>query len=325
MAEAVIDGLLEFAETRLLPKSTGLSVEWFGGEPLLGMAVIERLSAEFREICGRRQQGYTAGVTTNGYLLDRVAAERLIAIGVTSAQVTLDGPAEIHNRRRPTAGGRGSFERILDNLREIPKQLEVSIRINVDARNQAQVFSLLSFLAREGIAHKAKPYVARVEEFSEECSSSAGSILSSAEFEQFKRELKDRCLNEGVPWFSDSPPRQIASGFCIVDTRKGFVVLPDGRLLKCWAEAGNRLASPVAHLLKRETWLRPLMSPLQVRNPFDDVECRACKILPACMGGCPRLRANLRRKGITLCPPVRYSLADEVHTVFLRQTKALRS
>ena len=47
-----------------------MRVEWFGGEPLLCMDVIENLSKHFIDICRKAHKGYTAAITTNGYLLD---------------------------------------------------------------------------------------------------------------------------------------------------------------------------------------------------------------------------------------------------------------
>lgn len=321
MSPEVQEALLKFVRTSLLPKSRGLSIEWFGGEPLLGISVIESLTRSFRQACHEKGfSGPTGSITTNGYLLTPETTARLIGLGVTSAQVTFDGPPEVHNRRRPLAGGLGSFDKILANLKTIPPEFEVSIRINVDAGNRDCVFDLLTLLRDEGVIPRATPYVAKVESFSEECRSSEGIFLTSEQFGQFKTELRARCLEAGIPWFSSDPPRLAAYGFCIVDQPKGFVVQPDGKLLKCWAEAGNSTGTPVAHLLDEKTWNHMACSPLQSRDPFDDEECCQCKILPACMGGCPRIRQSLRQEGIKRCPTLRYSLPDDVRALHFRET-----
>lgn len=46
----------------------------------------------------------------------RKIAERLRDLGVSRAQITLDGTAEHHNRRRFRKGGAATFDRIVQNI-----------------------------------------------------------------------------------------------------------------------------------------------------------------------------------------------------------------
>src|SRR5215207_6934664 len=46
-----------------------MSVDWFGGEPLLALDVIEHLSAAFRRLCERHGADYSAQVITNGTVI----------------------------------------------------------------------------------------------------------------------------------------------------------------------------------------------------------------------------------------------------------------
>lgn len=320
MTEVVQDALITFTKVRLLPRSKELSLEWFGGEPLVGISVIDSLTTRFRSLCAENGlPAPTASITTNGYLLCPEMCARLLSLGVSTAQVTLDGPPDIHDRRRPLAGGLPSFDRILRNIKEAPDGFSIAVRVNVDAGNKDHVFTLIELLHAQGIIPRMAVYVAKVESFSEECRSSDGMFLSSAEYASFKNDLHARCRSAGIPWSSDDTPRLVAYGYCVVDQPKGFVVQPDGELLKCWAEAGNRTGRPVAHLLNASSWGRLALSPLQSRDPFDDDECCGCSMLPACMGGCPRIRETLRHQGVKRCPPLRYALREEVLALYLRQ------
>ncbi|GAA2905369.1 hypothetical protein GCM10020220_113250 [Nonomuraea rubra] len=58
-------------------------------------------------------------MTTNGYLLDHTAAERLAGLGIRRFQVSLDGPARHHDHTRVRADGQGTFDRIWRNLLSI--------------------------------------------------------------------------------------------------------------------------------------------------------------------------------------------------------------
>jgi len=359
MLAAVQDALVNFASRYLLPKSKELSIDWFGGEPLVGLSVMKSLTARLREACSAAGLPHPTGsVTTNGYLLDPAMYQQLMDLGIRSAQITIDGPPEIHNRRRPMVGGQPTFDHIIRNIQDVPEGFSLSIRINVDSGNVNHIFELIELLHREGILPRVTAYTGIVESFSEECRSSDGMFLTSEQYAKFKVDLNRQCEAAGIPWSSSESPRLVAYGYCIVDQPKGFVIQPDGKLLKCWAEAGNATARPVADLLQEDTW-GPLfaklpknkcgsssprpepvptlqlvkinqvpgaspvritpVSPLQSRDPFDDEECCECSLLPACMGGCPTIRENLRFQGVKRCPPLRYSLPEEVRALYVRQ------
>lgn len=106
--------LIEFVKKQGKKK---LQVMWYGGEPTLSIDLIQDLSKEFIDIFG--QENYTAGIVTNGYLLDRDMAKLLTNLNVHFAQITLDGPKEYHNKRRIHKSGNGSFEEIIKNIEEI--------------------------------------------------------------------------------------------------------------------------------------------------------------------------------------------------------------
>lgn len=317
MSPEIQDALVEFVRTRVLRHGASLSVEWFGGEPLLALPVIEHLTERLESACREEGAGTPRGsMVTNGYLLTPQNVSRLLAAHISSAQVTLDGPAEVHDRRRPLSGGGGSFRRIIENLKQLPESFHVCVRINVNGGNRGHILELLKLLFAEGVIPRATAYVSRVESFGEKCQSSEGGLLTAEDFAAYRRDLAEECSRAGIPRMWNDHPRVLALGVCVVDQRKSFVVEPDGRLLKCWAEAGNQCGEAVAHLRCRESWDRIATSSLERRNPFDDGECCACGILPICMGGCPRLREDTRRRGDKRCPPLRYSLAEAVRAFY---------
>jgi uncharacterized protein len=97
-----------------------LQVSWFGGEPMLARPIVEEIAAH-AGAAARRHTGlvYEGDMTTNGYLLDAAAVERLAGLGVRAYQVSLDGPEHLHDTTRVRADGRGSFARIWRNLLSI--------------------------------------------------------------------------------------------------------------------------------------------------------------------------------------------------------------
>lgn len=117
-------------------KYRGLSVAWFGGEPLLNMEYIRKLSQDFINICSCAKKEYSAVISTNGYLLTKEIFRELLQFQVKEYQITIDGLEQTHNALRPLAGGKGTFKRITENLEALKKvkgNFRVSIRTNCNS------------------------------------------------------------------------------------------------------------------------------------------------------------------------------------------------
>lgn len=117
-----------------------LSIMWFGGEPLIANDIVLELSEHFAALA-RTYDGlqYLASMTTNGSRLDLHTAERLVAVGVRSFQVSLDGPKEHHDRTRLRADGAGSFDVIWNNLRQLAQSsldIDIMLRLHVTPANR---------------------------------------------------------------------------------------------------------------------------------------------------------------------------------------------
>lgn len=135
MSEFVQEAIIRFVK-RELANHKGLSVGWFGGEPLLAMAVIERLSEQFIEICRQLKKPYISSMTTNGYLLNEEVFERLQKLHVNHFQITIDGDRKTHDNQRVLRGGAPTYEQIMSNLNDIQcnakgKLWSISLRTNV--------------------------------------------------------------------------------------------------------------------------------------------------------------------------------------------------
>ena len=84
MPRAVIDGVIALIERRA-PTLDRLELEWFGGEPLLALDVIEEVSRRVLAQQEHRPQLVCSGAaTTNGYRLDLETAARLVALPVAA-------------------------------------------------------------------------------------------------------------------------------------------------------------------------------------------------------------------------------------------------
>lgn len=309
MVAEVQDALVRWVEAEL-PGRRQLGVIWYGGEPLLCPDVIERLSVAFQARCADAGIVYTAGVVTNGFRLDGATAAWLADLGVVSAQVSLDGPPEEHDRRRHLRGRQGTFARILANLKEAVavERLALVLRVNVDARNVAAAERLVDLLAAEGFARRPHVQVAfaRVVDPAGVGSPLWHQCLAPEEFAHQERRLVAYARTKGLARVVPPRPR---GGACGAVRAWSFVVAPDGSLHKCWqtvadaTQAVGHVAAPAT--IDDRRW-----------RAWDPIQgaCARCSVLPACMGGCPK-EAMACGQEDPACPPLRYTLPEVLRAV----------
>ncbi len=304
MGEEVQQELIRLARARTQPEGT-LAVTWFGGEPLLNVPIIERLSRAFMEICEEKKAKYSASIITNGYLLDRETAKTLVDLKIDHAQVTLDGPEPVHDARRPTAGGKGSFERIFANLRETSPILPISLRINVDQTNRDAIPAVLDLLAAAGLQGSVHPYIGHTLPYNEICQDVAGSCIGSEDFALLDLETALDLMRRGFRTYS--PPKS-TNAYCLADNDNSFVVTPSGGIVNCWNDSASAEAE-IGHLLKPQTpQMRAKALEWLKRDPFS-LECVDCLLLPICMGGCPYM---FLRSGELQCHRWKFHLDESI-------------
>jgi uncharacterized protein len=113
-ARQSIDYLLAHADRRVAP-----TVDLFGGEPLLRWPVVEQAILYIRQEL--RRQDVEIVLYTNALLLDRSRLDLLMANRVV-LQISLDGPADVHDRARVDGRGAGTHARVLGALRTIRRR-----------------------------------------------------------------------------------------------------------------------------------------------------------------------------------------------------------
>lgn len=316
MGVRVQDAIVKFVDQAQHVKR--LQIAWYGGEPLLAMPVIESLSDRLLAVCASRNVVYNAMVVTNGYKLDRKCSESLVQRRVTSAQVTLDGAEEDHDRSRPLINGRSSYSRIIRNLTKIVNEepsLNISLRVNVDQRNGPNIYRLLDELDQLGLGRRKNfgVYFAPVEAITDGCHSSSGSCLSKAEYGELELDLVRRAFDAGL-CSAPYPPR--FRGLCGALRPQGIVVLPNGDLHKCW----DTVSMP--EMKVGQIWDTDAVrdDPRAQRwlewSPFDNPVCSKCKILPNCVGSCAHKFLNpgqTKGEAASLpCPSWKYNIYEKL-------------
>ena len=328
MTPPVADAVFRFVQQHMRDAGArSVYVNWFGGEPLLNVDVLCQLSAQIRREAEATGAHYESMVITNGALLTRGVAERLRAAGVEAVQVTIDGPAEVHDRRRPFKGGQPSFARIVANVRATQDLLRTTIRVNVDQGNRAAQPALVRALAAEGIldgAHAARLYAGKVTRYTEQ-SEMLWAPLDQRAIAQLGDPIAGELTALGLPVLAAGSPLDWAGdrGGCSAMRNHSFVIGPSGQLFKCelgihddrealgtvgpiagaldpsaspGPGAPDSTASAAAAAPARKPRRLPVIGPAfgsrsldwSGHNPYDSPVCSGCQFVPLCKGGCPK-------------------------------------
>ena len=270
---------------RKLRTARRLEVLWYGGEPLVGLGALLTLSDEFLARAAAAGAGYAASIITNGYLLTAEVARQLRERSVTAAQVSLDGPPAVHDRRRPLAGGRGSFDQVLANVVAVAGILDVGIRINLDAGNVAGLPELMGILAAAGLAGRVGVHLGHVlPSPGNPLSPGAAygtSCLPRAAFAEAEQEFADLAAGLGFATGEAAAP---TGAPCTAVRANELVIGSRGEIYKCTETVGD----PHEVVGNLRDWPREgdRLSKWLTYDPFTDPECRTCHALPVCMGGC---------------------------------------
>ncbi len=268
-----------------------VAITWYGGEPLLAFPIIEELMESIYEKFERK---YVAvSVVTNGYLLTENVARKMKKLNISSIQITIDGPPEIHNKRRRLPSGEDTFFVILENMKkalEIYPELKISIRVNIDKDNIDGVDKIIQYLEEYDLIHKTHLYLAPVTNINETCTE--GSCFSTREFAIEELDFLKRNHKKGYSFIS-LPVRN--TSMCGAVSAHSYIIDARGDLYKCWDDVSN-LNEKVGSLYDEHSPVNANMVKWLSHTIENDVECRNCKYLPVCMGGCPNYWIKNKKK-----------------------------
>lgn len=280
----VINKVFEYVKNQYdILKYETLSVVWYGGEPLLEIKVIEKLSKMFIEFCSEKNVSYFASIITNGLLLNKENAKILKECMVQSAQITLDGYKEVHNLCRPTRSGKGSFDEIVNNVDDVYNLINIVIRINVSKNNYKEVKVLLDFiLDKKWHERNINFYLAPVTNCQEACNLDVSQVLSMDEFSKIESEYLDYLIdNNVIKVLSNKYPQYTPIG-CMAECLNSYIIDPNGDLYKCTQEIGIK-EKVVGDIF---TGLKMNKESFNYLFSQEPLECNECNLLPICHGGC---------------------------------------
>ncbi len=221
------------AAAYMLEHSAGVpfSIDWFGGEPLVNLRVIDR-------ICQRLTEGgarFSSTMDTNGSLFDPGIIARAASLWrLRHASITLDGVGEDYDRvKNYKTGGPGAFDRVLQNIRDLAAAgVRVTIRMNYDLYNLEQVRALTDYLiayvaGTPGITAYPVILIEDPDDPAAQRSDEARTILWR-EGEALRAKLEQAGLLHPILLLKEPETHM-----CMADSRNMITILPEGQIGLC--------------------------------------------------------------------------------------------
>lgn len=284
----------------------------FGGEPLINSPQ-QRESIDY--ICRRsRELGYELAVVTNGYHLSDYV-ETLAMARIKEVQVTVDGPQAVHDTRRPTRAGRGTYESIMRGIElSVQKGFPINFRVVVDKENLPSLVPLAEELDHRGWldlgAARFKTQLGRNYELFQ-CSESPEDLFSQVElWRSFVEVSRTNPVLKKFHQPEFKGIRHLALTGELPDPsfdtcpagKKEWVYDLNGHIFGCTASCG-REGYQFGNFFPQLKYDRKVLQPWIDRNVNTIPECRDCDVSLVCGGGCGVV-AN-ERNGSVLSPDCR--------------------
>ena len=324
MSQNTIARVQKFFERKYTPGAP-VSIVFTGGDPSLSMDAVEALSSHFARHCRQHNSTYGVVLITNGYLLDEAMLDALARAEIHEVQISLDGDREAHNRTRSLAGGRLTYERILDHIEGASTRIHCHLRINVDRHNHDSIPRLLDDLAARQLAGKVSVYFAQLDDVNENSAAHAPFVLSPRDYAALEPALVQHSTMCGFE-LSNEPLRRAVAQFCGANARNAFVIDPDGNLLKCYQDLGAAQSKAIGKIgAGGEEEIDAPQRLMQWLNwdPFEVEACRDCRVLPLCMGGCVHKIVNGGMDVDKGCQKLRWNLEESLR--LFAQTRGARN
>lgn len=301
ISKEAVDAFFDYARKHFSDSKIKPYITLFGGEPLVNSPTQRAIIDYIVDRCA--EEGYELAAVTNGYdFADFVGI--LKKAHVKEMQFTLDGCRAIHDQRRATANGKGSFDRVIAGIgAAVEAGFPVNLRTVVDLENIEDLVNLAEYLDSKGWLdlppERFKTQIGRnYELFS--CYSKPQYLMSQVELwaEYAKLSKLYPILAKfhrpdfyGIRHLVDTGELPIASFDTCPACKTEWVFDLNGEIYGCTASCGRQeyllgTYYPEVRLNQER------ISRWQSRSVQTIDQCRDCKYDVICGGGCGVVAAN---------------------------------
>lgn len=308
LVDRIFQGMADLESKHGLdPQRAGTrNIGFFGGEPLLAA---NRPIVEYIMKTALADRPTTFWAVSNATDLDHYT-DLLGPDGIATIQVTLDGPADEHDKRRIYADGAGSFARIARNVSlALDHGASVHVRMNVDRENVRLLPALADDLiaqgwtGRKGFLAYTYPIHAANDKTDKKTTFNPWELDVAleelrAEFPQLEviDRPDDRIRSSALRIFQHAAEPPLKAEFC--GAHSGMYIFDAlGDIYACWERTGDERIR-IGHLEDDGTveLNGPVSTAWRSRSVAVVDACRKCRYALHCGGGCAVLAEGKRGK-----------------------------
>lgn len=260
-------------------KISGLHIDWFGGEPLMYFKeIVLPFSMFAKEECDKAGIPFENGATTNAYYITDEIVKYFDLINFKQFQITLDGNKELHDRVKFIEGCPSAFERSLEAIRIILSNLgetTMFLRINYTHSNTTpEIVEQINRIIPPELRSRITVMPRRVWQVEVDKNFNIQPVMIEFLKSGYDVEKWNLSLNH-MP--------------CYTCKKYYNAINYNGQVVKC-------TATDEIHQDVFTNWLNDdgtihygdnYLDRYQAKS-YENSRCLGCRILPICMGVCPR-------------------------------------
>lgn len=252
------------------------TIQFFGGEPLLYFKkTILPIMKLIYQITKKNNIKLSINFTTNGYLINNEMIEQFVKYEVNGLQITFDGNKENHNKVRFVSKSRGSYDKIVENIKKLVKNnINITFRINYTKQNLVGLDNIFDDFKDLSMKERGMMMLS-MNKVWEEKSNYLGKrvLLFKDKAKSFGFKLPDSLLSDRV------------RHSCYADKFNQATINYNGDVYKCNArEFDKKTREGVLNNDGYIEWNKKRDNRMNAK--LKNKSCLECKILPICGGGC---------------------------------------
>lgn len=244
-------------------------------------------------------KGYKFGAITNGHDLEKFISF-LGQDKIDQIQISIDGPKEIHDRRRISRNGDSSFDKLIANIGLALSQtdVEVQIRVHVDPANIDLFDRTIAIFGEQGWLNHPQVIIYANTVYTKDRQGNVSAKMENDAILQHLQSYAHRYQNVHtsapaviiqrslLPSLEQNQPYQLSGTYCGANTGM-YIFAPDNHIYSCWESVGKSCSRIGSYDLEGQlsmdtTAVKKWFSRSVAQIP----ECLDCPYALICGGGC---------------------------------------
>ena len=291
--EAIYESIQQIQSGRPI---TNNQIVLYGGEPLDA----DNKELVFEIVTLGVAKGFEFAAISNGHDWQHFMP-LMGAGGIKQIQVSIDGPKQIHDKRRIYRKGGSSFDRILTNVNLVLEQSDtlIEIRVHVDPSNIHLFDEVLEVCRKEGWADNRSIVIyANTVYAKDPKSGKVGARIDNGEIMQRLHDSGSRYKNvfigapalnarmQLLPSMTEGAAYRLKSTYCAANTGN-YIFAPDGHVYACWESVGKDCSRVGSYLTEEGLVFNQEMTEKWFNRSTARIpECLECPFALVCGGGC---------------------------------------